>query len=70
MARMRNALVFGNPFYPTDFRLFGQLICGTGTGQSQQGTFSLLGLGQNLSTLLGEKIFDRWWPFHADELTQ
>jgi hypothetical protein len=62
----RNAIVFGNPFYPTDFRLFGHLICGTGTGLSQQGTFRLAGLWENLIMLFGEKIFDRWWPFHAD----
>lgn len=61
---MRNGLVFGNPFYPTDFHLFGHLIFGSGEGQSQQGTISLTALVQNLEALFREKIFDSSGPYH------
>ncbi|MCP4656778.1 MAG: hypothetical protein GY856_15300 [bacterium] len=60
----RNSLVFGNPFHPTDFHLFGHLIFGTGEGQGQQGTISFTSLAQNLEALLREKIFDSAGPYH------
>jgi hypothetical protein len=58
--------VFGNPFYPVDFRLFGALIFGAGDSAAQQGTFSLGSLGESLGSLLGQRIFDSWGPFSAD----
>lgn len=70
----RNWVEFGNPFHPTDFRLFGELVFGTGTNRSQQGSFSLAGLADNWRMLVDSgvrpksqaKLFDDWWPFHAD----
>jgi len=55
----RNYLLFDNPFYPTDFELFGRLIFGTGSGGGQQGGFSLASLTGDLRMLVEQKIFDR-----------
>ncbi len=62
---LRNLVVFGNPFHPTDFYLFGKLVFGTGAGYGQQGTFSLASLTQNLSELFGTRIFDADGRFSA-----
>jgi hypothetical protein len=63
---VRNYIVFGNPFYPTDFFLFGQLIFGTGEGLGQQGTFSLSGLLRSLRDLWEVKIYDLAGPYLPD----
>ena len=62
---VRNAVLFGNPFYPVDVRLFGRLICGNGEGAGQLGTFSLRVLAENVQALVGQKIVDPE-PYYAD----
>lgn len=55
---LRNYLIFDNPFYPVDFRLFGHLIFGDGTGGGQQGTFKIVSLLATIKSLFSIKIFD------------
>ncbi len=66
---IRNAVVFNNPFHPTDFRLFGKLIFGTGDavqyGPGQRGSASLVGLWQNTKSLVTDKIFDQKGVFSS-----
>ncbi|MBI1930159.1 glycosyltransferase family 39 protein, partial [Candidatus Poribacteria bacterium] len=63
---IRNFIRFDNPFYPTDLRLFGHLIFGTGEGHGQQGAFSLTSLVKSVEMLIGEKIYDSRGPYNAD----
>ena len=56
---VRNYVLFANPFHPTDFRLFGGLIFGSGHGHGQQGALSLHGLGANLTSMLQTRLWDR-----------
>jgi len=63
---VRNAIVFGNPFYPTDFVLFGHLLAGDGSGAGQQGTFSLDSLSASLSALWNTKLYDLAGPYLPD----
>ena len=48
---VRNYIIFDNPFYPADFKLFGHLIFGTGAapdpGTSAQPSFSFHSMWQN-----------------------
>jgi hypothetical protein len=66
---VRNLLVFDNPFHPTDFRLFGRLISGTGSavqfGPGQRGSASLESLWENLHSLITDKILDQHGPFNS-----
>ncbi len=62
----RNWIWFDNPFYPTDFTLFGKLVFGTGAGQGQQGAFSLGSMVESFAMLFEEKIFDSYETFNAD----
>jgi hypothetical protein len=62
----RNWVVFGNPFSPTELRLFGHLVFDAEDPVGQQGTFSLAGLAKNLSML--KVKMDDAGPFHPDLL--
>ena len=66
---VRNYVVFENPFYPADFRLFGHLIFGSGNppnpGISAQSSFSLHSMWQNTRHLVTFKIFDQL-RYYAD----
>ena len=66
---VRNYVVFDNPFYPADFRLFGHLIFGTGNppnpGISAQPSFSLHSMWANTRNLVTFKIFDQL-RYYAD----
>ena len=66
---VRNYVVFDNPFYPADFRLFGHLIFGTGNppnpGISAQPSFSLHSMWANARHLVSFKIFDQL-RYYAD----
>lgn len=57
---LRNGLIFGNPFYPAEPRIFGQYFFGSSPeGWQRQGVFlSHQALVDNLSTLFQQKIFD------------
>lgn len=58
---LRNALVFGNPFYPAEPRLFGDYLFGSAEGgRERQGVvFSAEALLRNLQDVLTVRIFDR-----------
>ena len=66
---VRNYVVFDNPFYPADFRLFGHLIFGTGNppnpGISAQPSFSFHSMWANTRNLVTFKIFDQL-RYYAD----
>ena len=62
----RNYLLFKNPFYPTDFSLFGQLVFGDGHGHGQQGSFQWKSIYLSIRSLIEDKIFDRSEPYTAD----
>lgn len=66
---VRNYLVFDNPFYPADFRLFGHLIFGSGNPPNPaitaQSSFSLHSMWQNTRHLVSFKIFDQL-RYYAD----
>jgi len=62
----RNYRIFGNPFYPVDFHLFGHLAFGGGQGGIQQGGFRWESLLSNLLDLAGKKIFDPSGPYDPD----
>lgn len=57
---LRNALVFGNPFYPAEPRVFGTYLFGSDpAGWERQGVIlSLDALVKNLRAFFGHKIFD------------
>ena len=61
---VRNYVIFDNPFYPADFKLFGHLIFGTGAtpdpGTSAQPSFSFHSMWQNAQNLVTFKILDRF----------
>ena len=61
---VRNYIIFDNPFYPADFKLFGHLIFGTGAapdpGTSAQPSFSFHSMWQNARNLVTFKILDRF----------
>lgn len=63
---VRNYILFSNPFYPTDFSLFGHLVFGTGHGLGQQGTFKLSSIIGSLNETFAERIFDRIGRFDPD----
>jgi len=63
---VRNYILFSNPFFPTDFSLFGHLIFGTGHGLGQQGTFELSSMINGLKEVFSERIFDRIGRFDPD----
>lgn len=66
---VRNYVMFDNPFYPTDFRIFGQLVFGDGRGgQLQQGSFNWNSILLNFKDLIQNKILDRTEPYTADLL--
>jgi hypothetical protein len=65
---LRNLVVFGNPFSPTDFRVFGHLVFGTGQGVGQRGSFSGAALLQSLRMLPG-KLLDAGGPYNPDLLS-
>jgi len=60
---IRNLVVFNNPFHPTDFRIFGHLVFGTGDavryGPGQRGSASWESLKSNTLSLITDKIFDQ-----------
>ena len=66
---IRNAVVFNNPFHPTDFRIAGRLIFGTGDavqfGPGQRGSASLESLWKNTWSLVADKIFDQKSAFNS-----
>lgn len=62
----RNYLMFGNPFYPTDFRMLGYLVFGDGYGQGQQGAFKWDSMLISFQALIQNKILDRSEPYTAD----
>ena len=59
----RNYVVFGNPVHPTDFRIGGWLIFGTGDavqfGPGQRGSASLKSLWDNSKAVVTDRIFDQ-----------
>ena len=55
---VRNWMLFGNPFHPTDFKLFGILIAGDGHGTGQQGGFSLAAALDSLSDVWRRRALD------------
>ena len=61
---VRNYVIFDNPFYPADFKLFGHLIFGTGAtpdpGTSAQPSFSFHSMWQNAQNLVTFKILDQF----------
>ena len=61
---VRNYIIFDNPFYPADFKLFGHLIFGTGVppdpGTSAQPSFSFHSMWQNARNLATFKILDQF----------
>jgi hypothetical protein len=66
---MRNLVVFGNPFHPTDVRIGSHLIFGTGDavqyGPGQRGSASLRGLWENSRSLITDKILDQHGQFNS-----
>ncbi len=58
---LRNYMLFGNPFYPAEPRVFGEyLFEGDSAGRERQGVFlSPDALRENLHTLVRHRIFDR-----------
>lgn len=63
---IRNYMVFENPFYPADFRLFGHLVFGDGHAYAQQGTFKWESLLRNFLDLAEKKLFDSSGPYEPD----
>lgn len=63
---VRNDMIFDNPFYPTDFRLFGQLVFGDGHGEGQQGTFRWESILFNFQDLMEKKILEGGQYYTAD----
>ena len=61
---VRNYMIFDNPFYPADFKLFGHLIFGSGAppdpGTSAQSSFSFHSMWQNARNLVTFKILDQF----------
>ena len=61
---VRNYMIFDNPFFPADFKLFGHLIFGSGDtpdpGTSAQPSFSFHSMWQNAQNLVTYKILDRF----------
>ncbi len=61
---VRNYVIFDNPFYPADFKLFGHLIFGSGAapdpGTSAQSSFSFHSMWQNARNLVTYKILDQF----------
>jgi hypothetical protein len=55
---VRNDMIFDNPFYPTDFRLFGHLVFGDGHGEGQQGAFRWESIQMSFYDLVHKRIFD------------
>lgn len=69
---LRNALVFGNPFYPAEPRIFGSYLFGTDPqGWERQGVlFSFDALVKNLRAFVGRKIFDTvYFHFSLTDMT-
>lgn len=66
---VRNYIVFDNPVHPTDFRIAGHLIFGTGDavqfGPGQRGSASVESLWQNSKSLITDKIFDQHGVFDS-----
>jgi len=62
----RNYFMFNNPFHPTDFRVMGKVVFGTGQGYGQQGGFSMESLSRNWTSLLGQRIFDGTSQYNPD----
>ncbi len=66
---MRNLVVFGNPFHPTDVRMGSHLIFGTGDavqyGPGQRGSASLKGLWENSRSLVTDRILDQHDQFNS-----
>lgn len=60
---IRNYIVFDNPLHPTDFRIAGHLVFGTGDavqyGPGQRGSASLNSLWENTRSLVTDKILDQ-----------
>lgn len=56
---VRNWAVFGNPFYPADFRVGAAVVFGDGHGAYQQGGFKLGSLLANLRELYLVRLLDR-----------
>jgi len=67
---LRNWVVFDNPFHPTDFRMLGHLIFGTGDApqyaSGQRGSISLIALWENTRALVTDRIFDQHGAFTSD----
>ncbi|MFC1713921.1 hypothetical protein ACFL6S_09640 [Candidatus Poribacteria bacterium] len=66
---IRNYVVFDNPLHPTDFRIAGHLVFGTGDavqfGPGQRGSASLESLWENSRSLVTDKIFDQHGAFDS-----
>ncbi len=60
---VRNGIVFGNPFHPSDFRVFGHVVAGTGSGPEY--AHSEFRAGDILASLwlLRAKVFDPSGPY-------
>jgi 4-amino-4-deoxy-L-arabinose transferase-like glycosyltransferase len=61
----RNAAVFGDPFYPTNLKVGGELLFEGEKGRGQQGGASLEGLGRNLR-MARRKVMDERGPYTAE----
>jgi hypothetical protein len=61
----RNYRAFGDPFYPTNLKLGGELVFEGEKGRGQQGGASLEGLGRNLR-MARRKVLDDRGPFTAE----
>ena len=62
----RNAVAFGNPFHPSDFRMFGHVIAGTGTGpEYAHSEFKVHDIAASLK-LLKVKLFDPSGPYRPE----
>jgi hypothetical protein len=65
---LRNYLLFSNPFFPVDFRLFDFLVFGDGGGGGQQGTFKISSLIASTKALFLQKMFDLGSPMLTADL--
>ncbi|HKE02041.1 MAG TPA: hypothetical protein VKE69_13580, partial [Planctomycetota bacterium] len=63
---VRNAVLFGNPFFPTPFHLFGAEVFAGSDDGGQQGSFQLASMLENLGDFARERIFDSAEPYHPD----
>jgi hypothetical protein len=65
---VRNAARFGDPFYPTNLRVFGTLVFegDRDRGRAQQNTLSASGLARNLWMTFHRKVWDDRGPFTAE----